>query len=87
MVQVQIVTTCLANGFSSVKEARYDTPEKARKALETYLDGLDQGLVKKFDSAQRRVRKGTSEGIKIFYSPQRGIRHYLWIKVYQTVEL
>lgn len=87
MINITITTTCLANGFNDTVIAKYDDAEAARRALEVYLEQIHEGLFKKFLSAQKRVRKGTSKGIKIFYSPEPGIRHYFWIKVTSTIEL
>lgn len=87
MVKIKIVTTCLYNGFSNILDAEYKTQEEAKKALDVYLSSLNAELPKKFRSAQKRVAKGTSKGVKIFYSPEVRVRHYLWITITQDIQL
>lgn len=79
-VNVTIATTCLADGFFDLKTIGFESSEKALQGLKDYLESLSEGLYKKFLSAQRRVRKGTSQGVKIFYSYAPRKRRYLWIK-------
>lgn len=84
MYKVEITECCLRDGFNSRTEHITETLDDARIFIEQTLDdlGIDPA---KFYSRHRSVAKGTMKGVKLFWSPKPGTRHYLFINVYEWV--
>lgn len=84
MFKIEITECCLRDGFNSHHVKVVDTFEDAQCYIEEMLQDLNIDPAK-FYSRHRSVAKGTMKGIKLFWSPKPGTRHYLFINVYDWV--
>jgi hypothetical protein len=83
MTTISITTTCLYDCYNDTF-AKSFKPGEALPWLNNYLESLEPGLFDKFVRAEKRFVKGTARGVKIFYSPSKGKRYYLWINISKT---
>ena len=85
MFKLEITETCLRNGCNK----RFDNYFSSKAELDLYLKafcstrGIDDEKIK---SRYRSVKRGTAEGIKVFYNPEPGVRIYVWIKIFGELE-
>ena len=78
-VKVEITEVCLKNGYA-------ETVEDAEAKVLEMLEDLNIDTAK-FYSRHRSVKKGTLQGVKLFWNPSPGVRHYLFIKIYEEKRL
>jgi DNA polymerase/3'-5' exonuclease PolX len=86
MYKVEVTETCLKTGYN----ARLDYIALDKTDVDRYLKDLcDSAGIdpKKLESKYKSLKKGTVEGIKLFYNPEPGRRNYLWITVYEEKRL
>lgn len=86
MYKIEINECCLRDGFNCRKDFTVNTLEDAKCFIEEMLEDLNIDPAK-FYSRHRSVARGTMKGVKLFWSPQPGIRHYLFINVYEEKRL
>lgn len=86
MYKVEITETCLKDGYNQ----RFDMFCADMAGVNSYLHafcyarGLD---VEKIHSRFRMIERGTAKGVKLFYTPEPGIRMYVWINIYEEKRL
>jgi hypothetical protein len=85
-VKVEITEVCLKNGYNSRIDFYAETVEDAVFKVIEMLEDLNIDTAK-FYSRHRSVEKGTLAGVKLFWNPAPGIRHYLFIKIYEEKRL
>lgn len=84
--KVEITETCLRNGYNQ----RFDRLCGNYMDMKYYLDNFcaQRGIdYNKIISRYRSMERGTSKGCKVFYTPQPGIRIYVWINIYAEQRL
>jgi hypothetical protein len=85
-VKVEITEVCLKNGYNSRIDFYAETVEDAVFKVIEMLEDLNIDTAK-FYSRHRSVQKGTLAGVKLFWNPEPGTRHYLFIKIYEEKRL
>jgi len=86
MYKIEINECCLRDGFNCRKDFTVETLEDAKSFVEEMLEDLNIDPAK-FYSRHRSVARGTLKGIKLFWSPKPGTRHYLFINIYEEKRL
>ena len=82
MYKIEINECCLRDGYNNRVDKIVDTLEDAQIYIEQLCEDLNIDPVK-FYSRHRSVARGTMKGVKLFWSPKPGTRHYLFINVYE----
>lgn len=84
--KVEITETCLRDGYHQRFDRLCGNYVDMRHYLETFC--TQRGIeVDKITSRYRSIERGTAKGVKLFYTPQPGIRIYVWINVYAETRL
>lgn len=79
--KVEITETCLRNGYNHRFDKVCDNYNDMRKYLDAFCEA--RGIAfDKIISRYRSMERGTAQGCKVFYTPEPGIRVYVWINIY-----
>ena len=75
---LRLIETCLRNGYHKVHNLSFESYEEVIEYLKHYCEDVHMDIEKIY-SRYRSVARGTAQGVKVFYSPEPGIRIYVWI--------
>lgn len=86
MYKLELTETCLRDGYNKRFDDTFDSLSEVERSLYSYCmqRGIDPDKIK---SRYKSVCKGTARGVKLFYTPQPGIRIYVWINIYEEKRL
>jgi len=88
MYEARIFECSLRDGYHREIVLRKNTLTNLLFHLRIYFyscTGEENNLFVKFERALRRVERGTSKGVKIFYSKAPGYRIYLFIELKKSI--
>lgn len=86
MYKVEITETCLRDGYNKRFDRYIDDLQSLKVHLANFCTArnIDPN---KITSRFKSVERGTAKGVKLFYTPQPGVRIYVWINVYEEKRL
>lgn len=84
--KVEITETCLRDGYHQRFDRLCGNYVDMYNYLSTFCE--QRGIeLSKITSRYRSIERGTAKGVKVFYTPQPGIRIYVWINIYSESRL